>query len=208
MRIAFRLTGSVVLLWLAASANAGQVLWTLNDITFSDGGTASGSFIFNADSGTACSTGASPCGTFSDVDITTTTGSALSAATYTFVCGTDDPSCDAVSPDSTEVQFLTSNSSSQEGNQAIAFFFTAPGPLPPAGLTDSGGTIDMSNTTVGVIGESYCSTEDCGPPTGSSRASVTGTVTGVAIPEPGTWGLMLTSLSAILILRRVRAAAR
>ena len=57
----------------AADAEAAPILWTLNQVAFDDGGTASGSFVFDTETSV-----------YSLIDITTTAGSTLlSGATYT-----------------------------------------------------------------------------------------------------------------------------
>lgn len=136
------------LLALALAASAMPVNWTLSGVTLNDGVTVNGTFTFNPDSGTACTGGTTPCGTYSNVDITTTTGGGLAGTTFLDVCETDVPSCTGLSPDSTEVLFLTSNAANQTGLLAIAFFFTGVGAFPPAGLTDAGGIIDVSNSSL------------------------------------------------------------
>jgi hypothetical protein len=194
----------LLVIWaLSLAAVAGPVLWTVN-VTFSDGGTATGTFDFNADAGTACSTASSPCGLYSNVDIVTTTGSSLSGATYTTVCGVGgDTSCTGVSPDSTEVLFLTSAALNQTGNQAIAFFFLAPGVLPPNGLSDAGGSYDLSGVA-GIVQESFCNDAGCDAPVDNSRVSTAGSV---STPEPSTAlllaaPLVMLGLARFLILRR------
>lgn len=179
---------------LSIGASAMPVTWYV-DLTFTDGGSANGSFVFNADAGTACSGGTSPCGQFSSVDIVTTAGLSLPGATYTFVCGQDVPTCTGVSPDSTEAMFLTSNAADQTGLPALALFFTAAGPLPPAGLTDAGGTIDMSNTTAGAAQEALCSGASCATPGTPNRSADAGFVT--TTPEPST-ALLLGGAIALL----------
>src|ERR1700683_2077732 len=72
---------------LSLAAYAGPVTWTLSGVAFSDGITASWSFTFNADAGTACSTGSTPCGAYSNVDITTTAGGGFPAETFLDVYG-------------------------------------------------------------------------------------------------------------------------
>jgi hypothetical protein len=183
---------------LSMAAVAGPVLWTVN-VTFDDGGTAMGTFDFDADAGTACSTTSSPCGLYSNVDIVTTTGTSLLGTTYNTVCGVGgDTSCAGVPPDSTEVLFLTSGAADQTGEQAIAFFFLASGPIPPNGLSDAGGSYDVSNTTAGQVDESFCNDAGCDKPTGASRLSVAGTV---STPEPST-ALLLAAPLALLGLAR------
>ena len=173
--------------------------------TFSSGGTISGSFDFDADAGTACSTDSSPCGLYSNVNVTTTTDGTLSGSTYSFVCGQDVVSCTGVVPDSTEVQFLTSNAANQMGLPALAVFFLAPGPLPPSGLSDAGGTFDISNTIAGVAVEAACADGACSTPASTQRDSNAGVVTS-AVPEPATWAFLLTGVGAMTMLRRRRTA--
>jgi hypothetical protein len=61
----------VALLW-AQTAQAVPILWTLENVTFLDGGAASGSFIFDADSSL-----------YSSISVSTTAGATvLSAASY------------------------------------------------------------------------------------------------------------------------------
>jgi hypothetical protein len=130
--------GPMALILLAAAGCASPILWTLNGVTLTDGGTVSGTFTFNPDTGTPCGS-VSPCGTYSNVNIVTTNGSSRTGVTYSFVCGQSVVSCTGVSPNSTEVLFLTSNVANQAGAPALALFFTGINGLPPRGLTDSGG---------------------------------------------------------------------
>jgi len=180
------------------AAAAGPVTWTV-DLTFADGGTAMGTFVFDADAGTACTTTNTPCGLYSDVDIVTTTGSSLTGTTYNTVCGVGGViSCDGASPDSTEALFLTSGATNQTGAQGLALFYLPAGLLPPNGLSDLGGSFDMSNTTGGVANESFCNDATCDQPTGASRVSVSGTV---ATPEPSTALLLAASLTILGLAR-------
>jgi len=191
---------------VSLTAAATPITWNLSGITFAGGGTASGSFTFDADSGTqACSTGLSPCGVFSNVNITTTTGGAVTGSNYTHICGVDVPGCLGVSPDSTEVLFLTSTSANQTGLPAIAFFFTGIGIFPPGGLSDAGGTFDVSNSSglVGVVNEALCSNSTCSGPSSPSRLSNAGSVVS-AIPEPSSALLLGASLAGLALLRARR----
>jgi len=175
-------------------------------VTFNDGGTATGTFVFDADAGTPCSTTSSPCGVFSNVDVVTTTGSSLSGVTYTTVCGVGgDTSCTGVSPDSTEVLFLTSGAADQTGDQAIAFFFLAGGLYPPSGLSDAGGSYDVSNTTAGLVNESFCNDAGCDNPTGADRVSIAGTV---FTPEPSTALLLIAPLAMLGVGRFLKRGRR
>lgn len=203
-----RLTAAVFALFtLALSAPAEPITWTLSGVTLQDGVTASGSFTFDADAGTACSTGTSPCGTYSSIDIATTAGGGLSAETYLYACGEDVPTCTGVSPDSTEVLLLTSSAANQSGLPGLALFFTGSGATPPAGLTDAGGTIDVSNSSssVGVVVEGICNDAACSAPSSPEVSSTAGSVVAVTTPEPSYTmlvGVCLASLGLIGFYRR------
>jgi hypothetical protein len=175
----------LILISLSLTASAGPLLWTLEGVTFAGGGTASGSFDFNADTGL-----------YSNVDITTTTGGGVTGATYLFTCGQDVPACTGVVPNSTEALFLTSNAANQSGLPAIAFFFTGIGGVPPQGLTDLGGTIDISNSSlsVGDVHEALCNDSACDAPAGAFRDSNAGTV---ATPEPSS--ALLVGMTLMLL---------
>lgn len=70
-----RLFAGLAIFLLAAIAHATPVNWKLNGVLFSDGGTANGTFVYDADTNQ-----------FSAINITTTTGSVLSGAAFTYVC--------------------------------------------------------------------------------------------------------------------------
>jgi hypothetical protein len=207
MRLAYVFFASCL---LSATASAGPVIWTLNGITFNGGGTASGSFTFDADTGShACSSALTPCGTFSNINITTTTGAGVTGSVYTHACGVDVIGCTAVSPDSTEVLFLTSTAADQTGLPAIAFFFAGAGVVPPGGLTDAGGVMDVSgsSSSVGVIQEALCNNAGCASPAAPSRVGNAGSVVGVAaVPEPSS-ALYLTGALALLGFARLRKSS-
>jgi hypothetical protein len=178
--------------WLALAlfintADAAILTYYLNNVTFSDGGTASGSFNFDPDAGTPCSTGASPCGQFSDVSITTTPGSVITTGShYTWVCGNGDaspgyvPGCTGVSPDSTSLLVLTT-SAALTGTPGFSLFFTGVGAVPPAGLSFDfntfSGTIDISDTSLadGAGLEDDCVDAVCSAPTPPTRTTFTPT---------------------------------
>jgi hypothetical protein len=181
-----RLTRTIlVLIGLSVTASAGPILWTLDGVTFAGGGAASGSFDFDADTGL-----------YSNVDITTTTGGGVTGATYLFTCGQDVASCTGVSPNSTEALFLATNVADETGLPAIAFFFTGIGGAPPQGLTDNGGTIDISNSSlsVGAVQEALCSNAACSGPAAPSRSSDAGTV---VAPEPSS--MLLVGMAVLLL---------
>jgi hypothetical protein len=212
MRFPSRLIfGIVTVMAFAGGASAAPIVWQLSGVTLSDGGTASGMFTFNPDAGTPCSTGTTPCGTYSNVDIVTTAGASRTGATYMFVCGQDVATCTGLSPASTEALFLTSNAANQTGDPGLALLFTGVGGVPPAGLTDLGGTIDISGSSdsVGTGLEASCEDAACAHPVSPSRFTVAGSVvSAAAVPEPASCVLLLTGLGAMALRRRHAAARR
>ena len=188
---------STLLIGLSAAASAGPILWTFSGATLTDGGTITGSFDFDADTNT-----------YSNVNVVTTPGSLLSGSVYSFVCGQDVASCTGVTPNSAEVLLLASNATDQTGLPALALFFTGIGGVPPAGLTDAGGTIDISNTSlsVGAAQEAPCSDAACAAPGSPARFTTAGDVVGT--PEPSTWGLLAAGFGMIAAFARRTARYR
>jgi hypothetical protein len=207
MKSPFRLiNGIAALLLLAGAVSATPTVWVLNGVTLGDGGTATGTFIFDPDAGTPCGS-VSPCGTYSSVDIVTTNGSSRNGETYSFVCGQNVVACTGVHPDSTEVLFLASNAADPTGDPALALFFTGVGGLPPQGLTDAGGVIDIGNSSgsVGVVSEADCINAACTSPTGQQRFSTAGTVS--PVPEPAAWLLLAAGFGMIVVSRRRQSSS-
>jgi hypothetical protein len=64
---------------MATAANAAPKTWYFTNVTFSDGGKASGSFIFDADQPSILFSA------YTSINITTTSGSIRSGSTYGFV---------------------------------------------------------------------------------------------------------------------------
>ena len=93
-----------------------QALWNLTG-TFDDGGSASGSFVYDAN-----------LNAYSAVNIITTLGSSRTGDTHTFVSG-------GFAPSSTAVLFAA-NSPQFTGSPAFAVFFNSP-------LTNGGGVIGI-----------------------------------------------------------------
>jgi len=166
------------------NASAVPINWHLSGVTFDDGGTASGSFTFDA-------SGAG----YSNVHIVTTPGGSRNGDTYIAVCATDVPSFDGISPpDGASVLFLSSLAADQAGAPAFALNLVA-------GLTDSGGTIPIDFAV-----EASCNSPTCDLPADPTRYA-SGFVT-TAVPEPVSGGIMLSGLGAMFALRRRRRATK
>ncbi len=168
---------------LAQSAHAIPIQWTLSGITFSDGGTAAGSFVYDADTNV-----------YSSIDITTTAGSVLPGATYVV--------------DNNAFGFL----SNADGMLALAglpvvqddpvllMVYSAP-------LTNAGG-----NLTFNVFFETGCgtATDDRCQIVGGENSSrniprgsgqLVGEASNSNAPEPGTLALLGIALSGIGLVR-------
>lgn len=99
------------------------ITWTLNGIVFNDGGTAMGSFSYDAATNT-----------LSDIMITTTPGSIRSGATYT-------SALDIMTAPEEELSFITPPPPIQENaSQRLTIMLDEP-------LSDAGGTIDIAFVT-------------------------------------------------------------
>ena len=134
-------------------ASAGTILWTLENVTFNDGGTASGSFDYNADTNT-----------FSSIDIITTAGSAFSGATYLAV----DPGKPSTSM---SLAVVPNAGSANIGTPVFDLFFSS-------ALTDGGGIIALND----VLDEGTCTTTGCTSAIGL-RSVTTGSVSAVPEPS-------------------------
>ena len=111
--------GLLLLLGLPSIASADGVTWDLSGVTFDDGGTASGSFVYDADTNTV-----------NDIDIVTTAGTAFGGATYT---GSDP----AFGPFPDQLVVVTDASLADfTGTPVLNLLFLD-------SLTDAGGTVDL-----------------------------------------------------------------
>lgn len=158
------------ILFQCATAIAGQVNWTLSGVTFDDGGTASGSFIYDADSHT-----------FSAWSISVAGGNTANfpAVTYGF-------------PNSTVQSF-------NGGNPQDTILFALNGSArelrmtPTAALTDSAGTVALNLATAhNNSGGVECF--NCGP----ARIITTGSLNGAIVPNAA--AIPALSLSGLLLL--------
>ena len=69
--------GFALIALCAINAAAKPVTWYLQGVTFLDGGTGSGSFVYDADTNL-------PFGTYSNISITTTAGTTMTADSFAF----------------------------------------------------------------------------------------------------------------------------
>ncbi len=187
MRLGLKnLLAAMVLAMASISAFAVPVLWTLTGVVFNDGGTASGSFIYDATTNT-----------YSSVSITTTTGSTRTGAAYS-VTNTSISS-------STAALYVTSAAANQTGLPALFLPFTS-------ALTNAGGSVNIRlGLNASFDGsESNCGDAACSGPAVPQRLMTSGSVTGAvvtaSIPTLSEWGLILLSgllaLGTMVVMRR------
>jgi len=149
---------------LVTTASGFPIAYSLVGVQFNDGGTASGSFIFDPATGL-----------YSNVNITTTDGSARTGVTYAYVCGQDVLSCTGVAANSTALLNLTTTDANQTGKPGLALFFTGVGGTQGLG-TASQFDISNSSLNVGAGQEAACKDAACSQPTDPSRVTVAGMV--------------------------------
>jgi hypothetical protein len=95
----------------------------------------------------------------------------------------------------------------------LAIFFTGIGGLPPAGLTNAGGLVNISNTGpgVGAVQEANCSNATCVAAAPPSRSSTAGVVIGSPVTNPvptlSEWSMIALGMAlAVVGFLRVRRA--
>jgi hypothetical protein len=168
---------ALALLILAPAASADTlVTWTLNNFTFSDGATASGSFVYDATTNT-----------FSSINIVTSSGTTLSGAAYHAV----DP---GFGPFSFDVAFVTTSGlGNYVGTDALELNFS------PLSLTDGGGIVPTD------INEFVCSNANCSTADDIRGSLDGGRVIGVVnTPEPAVLSLLaIGSLSLFTFRKRL-----
>ena len=155
-------------------ASATPLTWNLVGVTFDDGGTATGSFVFDADTGL-----------FSAISIVTSPDPALGRGATYGVPGVGDATF-----------FDTLTSLPAAGKDRLLFDLLTP-------MTNAGGLIGI-NLGAGIPDlETTCPDDVCASPGPGTRLIETGSVvSGVTIPEPST--LLLLGSGALVLRRRLK----
>ncbi|MFK7888683.1 MAG: hypothetical protein AB8G16_17640 [Gammaproteobacteria bacterium] len=151
-------------------ALAAPIQWVLQDVSFDDGGTAFGSFVFDADTNT-----------FTSIAITTTDGSALSGSFYEFV------NFEAGLLDADSV-LLAADANPVFGTSAFNMNLAAP-------MTNAGGTIDLALAPPPFAFESTCLSDPCTSFFSIDRQIVSGSIS--AVPLPGAIWLFSMALGLL-----------
>lgn len=162
-----------------SAAVATPVLWTISGVTFDDGGTASGSFIYDADTNT-----------YSSVNITTTAGTSLAGATYNFAYAA--PATASLLPGI----ILAHPPADLTGTPALNWSFSTP-------LSNVGGNILFAPGA----SEGTCSAPNCFGPPITQRLITAGSISGTPvaarqIPTLGFGGLFILAIMLGAITRK------
>src|SRR5688572_18672087 len=162
-------------------AHALLIRWTLSGATFTDGGTASGSFLYDANSSTV-----------TDFDVTTTAGSVLLGNHYVDLNGAFPPY-----PSNGFAVVIPEAPPLPPNAPFLALQFQS-------ALSNAGGAINLL-----AGGEGFCTDSVCSA--GSYRRGfIAGTVIGmperVQVPEPGALSLLVLGAGALLLARRKDAS--
>jgi hypothetical protein len=170
----------LVLLCVPSVASADGITWTLSGVTFDDGGTASGSFVYDAVTNM-----------YSAIDVTTSAFGTRLPFTYTSFSGVASPS---------NTGFLFGPSSGDfTGASFLMWLFDAP-------LTNSGGIVQVSIPPPGDSIEALCGDPGCSDSAATFRTVTGGEVVGTAVatPEPATFSLVGMGLVALLAGAAIR----
>lgn len=171
-----------LILFVSGRVNAALVSWDLQDWVYNDGGTASGSFIFDAD-----------LNQYSNISIVTTNGSNRSGASY----GIPNPD----SPGNSSVLItVTELLNDLTGTPVLAASFDS-------NLTNAGGLVAVA--LGGFTFEGTCAgsrTFGCGNVTGPLRRLISGSVASV-VPVPAAIWLFGTALIGLVGFSKRRKAA-
>jgi hypothetical protein len=170
-----------VLFCVPSIASADGITWDLSGVTFDDGGTASGSFVYDASTNK-----------YSSIDIITTLGTAFGGDTYTSLSSAFDSSSTG----------LLVGASGDLTNTALLFL------LYGADLTNAGGTVPLIVSGENQGGEGTCDNSDCSLTT-LLRSTTAGQVVGtVSTPEPSVLSFLGLGLGALLAGAAIRKLSR
>lgn len=178
---------AAVVLCLGAPAAAAPLTWNISGM-FNDGGTMSGSFVYNADTNI-----------FTSIDVTTTAGSLLGGSNYTLPV----PCCEGL-PSANFLLFVTATGD-LTGTPILADYLTG-------SMTDAGGVINLGTADSGFpfYSEEFCGDGTCtGPSDATKRDLISGTISAATVPEPASFASAGIGLGLLVLAswRRKRQEA-
>jgi hypothetical protein len=160
-------------------ALAAPVTWTLNNWGFSGGGSATGSFVYDAG-----------LGSYSNVSITSTIG--VAGSTFSF---------DGMNADANTLEFVTGDPSGDLTGTSVLL-----GTLGNPGMTDAGGTLfiltqggENPDSSQSICANANCSSSD------SPIFLTSGTISGSPVPVPAAVWLFGSALGFLGWMRRKAA---
>jgi hypothetical protein len=171
---------AVLLFALSVTVNATPVQWTLQDVVFNDGGSATGSFFYDADTNV-----------YSDISITTTAGSLSAGQFYEFENPELNPSAWGLK--------LVAIADPITGTAAFNLNLNTSTGIPKS-MTNAGGTIDLGTNAfeAACYWNGYSNCTSFGGV--GSRNVLTGTVS--AVPIPAAVWLFGSALAGLGWMRR------
>lgn len=180
----FLCAAAAVACLIAAPASATPVTWYLYDAVFNTGGSASGSFVYDAD-----------INQYSGIDLTTTTDGTRAGSHFTFVNTTSSGNASTM---------ISLDGPVAIGTIEFALSFVTP-------LINAGGTIDIAPYPIGFTVEGICNNDICSGIDAPFRFIQTGAIVTTIerlseVPEPAALGLFGFGLAGLAFLRRRKAA--
>ena len=170
---------ALVLAVFAGSAQAAPNLWTLDNVVFEDGGTATGTFLYDADADI-----------YSAISVTTTVGSTLPGEFYQF----ENPDLNS---NATSL-FLTAIANPVIGTQAFNMNLDS-------ALTNAGGIVVLATPPPITAFESTCAVDPCiFFQTSDNRAVTSGTVFAQSAPVPEPSSALLFPVGLAIWARALR----